>query len=115
MARIVTVGAAQLGPVQRSDSRAAVVERLLVLLREAAEAGCDLVVFPELALTTFFPRYYLEDRAEIDSWFEPEMPGPDTKPLFDEAARLGVGFCLGFAEFTPDRHRSNSQILVERA
>ena len=23
------------------------------------------------------------------------MPGPDTKPLFDEAARLGVGFVLG--------------------
>ena len=114
MARIVTVGAAQLGPVQRSDSRADVVERLLVLVREAAHAGCDVVVFPELALTTFFPRYHLEDRAEIDSWFEAEMPGPDTKPLFDEAARLGVGFCLGFAELTPDGHHYNSQILVER-
>jgi N-carbamoyl-D-amino-acid hydrolase len=115
MARIVTVGAAQLGPVQRADSRAAVVERLLALLRQAAEATCDLVVFPELALTTFFPRYYLEDRAEIDSWFEAEMPGPDTKPLFDEAARLGVGFCLGFAELTPDGHHYNSQILVDQA
>ena len=35
MARIVTIGAAQLGPVQRAHSRADVVERLLALLRDA--------------------------------------------------------------------------------
>ena len=42
------------------------------------------------------------------------MPRAETKPLFDEAARLGVGFCLGFAELTPDGHRYNTQVLVER-
>jgi predicted amidohydrolase len=47
------------------------------------------------------------------------MPGPDTQPLFDEAARLGIGFCLGYAELTPpdeqgDRRHFNTQILVER-
>ena len=47
------------------------------------------------------------------------MPGPATRPLFDEAKRLGIGFCLGYAELTePDadgvRHRYNSQVLVER-
>ena len=42
------------------------------------------------------------------------MPGPATKPLFDEAAHLGVGFCLGYAELTPDGHHYNSQVLVER-
>ena len=30
------------------------------------------------------------------------MPGPETQPLFDEAARLGIGFCLGYAELTAD-------------
>jgi predicted amidohydrolase len=65
---------------------AAVVDRLLALLAEAADAGCELVVFPELALTTFFPRWWIEDQREVDEWFETEMPGPDTKPLFDEAA-----------------------------
>jgi predicted amidohydrolase len=114
MTRIVTVGAAQLGPVPRADSREAVVERLLALLHDGHDAGCDLVVFPELALTTFFPRWHSEDRAEIDSWFEAEMPSPATKPLFDEAKALGVGFSLGFAELTPDGHHYNSQILVER-
>jgi N-carbamoyl-D-amino-acid hydrolase len=46
------------------------------------------------------------------------MPGPDTKPLFDEAKRLGIGFTLGYGELhTDDRgveHRYNTQILVER-
>ena len=81
MTRIVTVGAAQLGPVQRAETREAVVERLLTLLRQGHDAGCDLVVFPELALTTFFPRWYSEDRDEIDAWFESEMPSPATKLL----------------------------------
>jgi predicted amidohydrolase len=91
-----------------------VVERLLALLREAASSGCELVVYPELALTTFFPRWYVEDPGELDEFFETEMPGPATQPLFDEARRLGVGFCLGFAEQTPDGHRYNTMVLVER-
>jgi len=114
MSRILTIGAAQTGPIQRDDSRPDVVERLVALLREGADAGCDLVVFPELALTTFFPRWWVDDRAEFDNFFETEMPGPDTQPLFDEAARLGVGFHLGYAELTPDGHHYNTAILVER-
>ena len=55
MSRIVNVGAAQMGPIAADESRAEVVGRLIALLRDGAEAGCDLVVFPELALTTFFP------------------------------------------------------------
>jgi N-carbamoyl-D-amino-acid hydrolase len=113
VSRIVTVGAAQVGPVARTESRESVVERLLALLRQAATSGCRLVVFPELALTSFFPRWYFDDQGEIDGWFETEMPGPATKPLFDEAQALGVGFCLGYAELTPDGHHYNSQILVE--
>ena len=70
MARVITLGAAQLGPIQRADSRSAVVERLCAMVRETHDKGCDLVVFPELALTTFFPRWYMEDQSEVDTWFE---------------------------------------------
>jgi N-carbamoyl-D-amino-acid hydrolase len=115
--RDLHVAAAQLGPIARDDSRGAVVERLMALLRDAASGGAELVVFPELALTTFFPRWWFDDRAELDAFYESEMPGPETKPLFDEAQRLGVGFSLGYAELATDgdgvAHRHNSTILVE--
>jgi N-carbamoyl-D-amino-acid hydrolase len=113
MPRYVNVAAAQLGPVQREHSRADVVERMLVLLHDAHASGAELVIYPELALTTFFPRWYMTESEEIDAWFEHEMPGPDTKPLFDEAARLGVGFVLGYGELTPDGHHYNTSILVD--
>ena len=112
--RNVVVGAAQMGPIQREDDRESVVKRLVALLHEGAARGCDLVVFPELALTTFFPRWFVDDITEADHWYEREMPSPVTAPLFDEARRLGIGFCLGYAELTPDGHRYNTQILVER-
>ncbi len=109
--RVVRVAAAQLGPIQPTHSRAEVVERLLALLENAAAAGCGLVVFPELALTTFFPRYVLTD-SERDRWFEAAMPGPHTRPLFEAARRLGVGFHLGYAERDGAR-RFNAAILVD--
>jgi N-carbamoyl-D-amino-acid hydrolase len=118
MARVLTLGAAQLGPIARSESRADVVKRLLALLAQAHARGCELVVFPELALTTFFPRWWMADQAEIDAFFEREMPGPETRPLFDEARRLGIGLCLGYAELTVEDGRTrrfNTSILVDRA
>jgi N-carbamoyl-D-amino-acid hydrolase len=117
MSRIITVGAAQLGPIQRASARPQVVKRLLDLLHQAKSHVCDLVVFPELALTTFFPRWWMEDQAEIDAFFEPEMPGPETQPLFDEARRLGIGFYLGYAELSTEgrtTHRFNTSILVDQ-
>ena len=114
MARHVVVGAAQLGPIQRHHSRAEVVERLVALLHQAADRGVELVVYPELALTTFFPRWWEETRSAADHWFETTMPSPETQPLFDEARRLGIGFCLGYAELTPEGDHFNTQILVER-
>jgi len=59
-----------MGPVQKTESRQAVVRRMIDLLEQAKGNGCNLVVYPELALTTFFPRWYTVDRVEIDSWFE---------------------------------------------
>jgi predicted amidohydrolase len=115
MTRIVTVGAAQLGPIQRSDSRASVVRRMIELMREAKSHGCALVVYPELALTTFFPRWWMEDDEEIDSFFEREVPGPETAGLFEEAKRLGIGLSLGFAELVYEgnrKRRFNSSVLV---
>ncbi|MBM3626946.1 MAG: N-carbamoyl-D-amino-acid hydrolase [Alphaproteobacteria bacterium] len=117
MSRIITVGAAQLGPIQRADSRASVVARMVGLVRQAKAHGCDVVAFPELALTTFFPRWFMQDQAEIDSFFEREMPGPETRALFEAAAEARIGFHLGFAELVVQDGRArrfNTAILVDR-
>jgi predicted amidohydrolase len=60
MPRIITVAAAQLGPLQLSDTREVAIQRMIRLLERARVRGVELVVFPELALTTFFPRHYRE-------------------------------------------------------
>ena len=59
MSRIIRVAAAQSGPIQKAESRQAVVKRLCDLLDQAHEKGVNFVVFTELALTTFFPRWYM--------------------------------------------------------
>ena len=67
-------------------------------------------MFPELALTTFFPRWYFEDQAEIDASSRRRCRRRATKPLFDEAQRLGVGFSLGYAEL----HRRDGRTATTR-
>jgi predicted amidohydrolase len=115
MPRIVTVAAAQLGAIQKADSRESVIRRMLALMDEAKGKGADFIVYPELALTTFFPRWYHENRAEADMWFEKAMPNAVTAPLLDRAKKFAMGITFGYAELTPDGHHFNTSILVDRA
>ena len=116
MSRKLTLAAAQLGAIHLADSRESVVRRLLALLDEAHARNVRFVVFPELALTTFFPRYWFDDQAEVDRrFFEASMPSPATQPLFDAARRYGIGFYLGYAELVQEAgvtRRFNAAILV---
>jgi N-carbamoyl-D-amino-acid hydrolase len=114
MSRIVTVAAAQLGAIQKADTRQAVVARMIDLMEQAKAKGADLIVYPELALTTFFPRWYHEDRAEADVWFETEMPNAATRPLFERAVSHGMGMSFGYAELAPEGRHFNTSILVDR-
>jgi N-carbamoyl-D-amino-acid hydrolase len=118
MGRIVQVASAQMGPISKSETRKNTVRRLIDMMREAKGRGAELVVFPELALTTFFPRWLLEDEAELESYYERDMPGRETILLFDEAKTLGVGFYLGYAELAVEdgrKRRFNSSIIVDRS
>lgn len=113
MDRRYNLAVAQVGGIQKSEDRAAVVARLTKLLDESHRQGASFVVFPELTLTTFFPRYWHDDVTAMDEYFETEMPSPEVKPLFDRAAELKVGFYLGYAELTPDGRHFNTSILVD--
>lgn len=116
--RMLRVAVAQVGGIQRNEPRSEVVQRLLALLEEAHRGGAEFVVFPELTLTTFFPRYWITDEAELDSFYESEIPNPGVQPLFDAAARLGIGFYLGYGELLIDSNRTkrrfNTSVLVGR-
>ena len=112
MSRILRVAAAQMGPTQRADAREHTLARMLALLDGAAAQGAALVVFPELAFTTFFPRWLLDEDA-LDAHFEPAMPNPSVQPLFDRARAHGIGFYVGYAERTPQGRRFNAAILVQ--
>ena len=116
MTRYLTIAAAQMGPIARSENRQGVVRRLIELMRQAKAMGAEVVAYPEATLTAFFPHWFTEDEEEVDAWFERAMPGPQTQPLFDEARRLGIGFHLGYCELdlsTGRKRRFNTSILVD--
>jgi predicted amidohydrolase len=107
MARHLTLAVCQTGPIQRSASRAETIDRLIALLEHAATAKAELAVFPEMALTTFFPRWEMHDQDEIDAFYEQAMPGPSTQRLYDAAGKLKIGFAIGYAELI--RHDGRPQ------
>jgi predicted amidohydrolase len=112
MPRIVTLAAAQLGPIQKAEGREVAVGRMVRLMERAHRRGAEVVVFPELALTTFFPRWYHEDLREADHWYETALPSNATAPLFEAARKYGIGFHLGYAERTPEGRRFNTAVYV---
>lgn len=116
MNRYFTMAVCQTGPIQRSAPRAETVGRLIHLLEQAKAQGAEIAVFPETALSTFFPRWALDDPDEIDSFYETQMPGRTTRPLYDAACSLGIGFALGYAELAEGkdgtRRRFNTMDLV---
>jgi predicted amidohydrolase len=117
MPRHLTLAVCQTGPIQRSAARRETVDRLIHLLETAAGAKADLAVFPEMALTSFFPRWLIESPEEIDGFFEDPMPGPETERLYHTAAALGIGFALGYSERTREDgrvRRFNTMDLVGR-
>lgn len=102
--RPVIVAACQLGPIHLSDSRENGLNRMCKLLDEAAKENVKLAVFPELAFTTFFPRYLIDEK-DLDQYFDIEDPrkggieqSSNIKRLFDHAHLLGIDVYVGYAE-----------------
>ena len=111
--RMVNVAAAQMGPIHKADSREAVVARMLDLIDEAEGEACDLVVYPELALTTFFPRWYMTDRPRSMLVRARNAERGDPPAVRGRrASRIAITF--GYAELTPDGHHFNTSILADR-
>ncbi|KAJ5093174.1 N-carbamoyl-D-amino acid hydrolase [Penicillium angulare] len=116
MPRIVKVAAAQIGAVHRDSSRDSTISRMIDLLNTAVSKGAQLIVFPECAFTTFFPRYLFSDPAEMESYFEDDAGGnsiadsKNVKPLFDKAREAGVDIWVGYGERTSSGQHFNTAV-----
>jgi N-carbamoyl-D-amino-acid hydrolase len=111
----LTCAVVQLPGLDARDGREVAVARMIDGLREASDRGARFVAFPELCLTTFFPRTWFENLSEVDRYFEPEMPNRAVAPLFDAAAAAGVAFTFGFAELASSPNgpqRFNTSVMV---
>jgi predicted amidohydrolase len=111
MARSMTVAAAQLGAIPEGTSREEMVDRMLVLLEGAIEQKVDVVAYPELALTPYFPKRI---RNDYDQFFETEMPPKCLEPLLRRAGQAGVACHIGFAEKAGDRYFNTAILTDER-
>lgn len=85
-----------LGQIAALGSRAETVEKAVRMTSDAADQGADIIAFPEIAMTPFFPQYRAESR-----WFaESELiPGGLTCTKLQEvAARRGIAIVVSIYE-----------------
>ncbi|XMA10635.1 hypothetical protein WAI453_003426 [Rhynchosporium graminicola] len=113
MARTLTIAAAQMGPVHLTSTRPETLTRLLTLLKSASSLGAQIVLFPETALTTFFPRHLITSPSELESYFDSGstlLTSPNTAPLFSLAKDLNIDVSIGFAERDDDGKGYNTSV-----
>src|SRR3972149_4051912 len=110
MPRHLKVAAAQMGPNNEGGSREEIVERMRGLLEQAVREGVELLVSPEMALTTYFPKKIRDD---YDQFFETEVPPKALAPLLRRAAAARVAVHVGFCEKAGGRY-FNSALLTDR-
>jgi predicted amidohydrolase len=110
MPRHVKVAAAQMGPNNEGTPREAIVERMLALLEQAAREAVELIVYPEMALTTYFPK---KIRTDFDQFFETEVPPKALEPLLRRAAEARIAVHVGFCEKADGRY-FNTALLTDR-
>jgi predicted amidohydrolase len=92
MGREMRIALAQVavGP-EREDN----LQRAMHRMAEAAEAGAQLIVFPEMSVDPFFPQYRADK--QFFDWGVP-IPGPLTDRLGDQAAKLGLATVVNLFE-----------------
>jgi predicted amidohydrolase len=110
MPRYIKVAAAQMGPNNEGVPREEIVERMLALLEQAARDGVELIAYPEMALTTYFPK---KIRNDFDQFFETEVPPKALEPLLRRAAEARIAVHAGFCEKADGKYW-NTALLTDR-
>jgi len=103
---MITVAAAQTGPVPGDDWRTT-VPGACAMIEEAAKKQAEVICFPELFMTPFFPNRLTKD---FDRYFV-SLPDKDLQPVLDAAADHRMALLLPFGEKN-DRHYYNACLVV---
>lgn len=95
-------------------NKAASVEKLIGVVRSAARQGCDLVIFPELAIDTWGECSDCAGDHRPCAWHlasAETAPGPSSDAIARVARELGIHVIYGFEE----RDREDPSILYNAA
>jgi beta-ureidopropionase len=85
------------------------VIRALRMMEDAAQAGAQLIVFPEMSVDPFFPQYRAEKR--FFDWGMP-VPGPLTDRFQEQAVILGLATVINvFERAAPGRYYDCSPVF----
>jgi predicted amidohydrolase len=108
MTRMITLAAAQTGPVPSDDWRDS-VPSACATIEKAAAGRADIVCFSELFMTPFFPNVLTHD---FDRYFV-SLPDPKLQPVFDAAADNRIALVFPFGEKSA-RHYYNSCLVADK-
>ncbi len=99
----ITIGCANFEAVPRD--KAATLEKMAVVVADAARRGCDLVIFPELALNSWGACAECAADHQPCAWHRSEAEpadGPACRAIVDLAAAHGIHVIYGFEEADGD-------------
>jgi N-carbamoylputrescine amidase len=98
-----------LAQVAVGPERADNVTKALRMMADAAAAGAQLIVFPEMSVDPFFPQYRADKR--FFDWGVP-VPGPLTDRFQEQAALLGLATVVNlFERAAPGRYYDCSPVF----
>ncbi len=108
MARLITLAAAQTGPVLSDDWRDS-VPGACKMIEEAARKQVDIICFSELFMTPFFPNQLTHD---FDKYFV-ALPDQALQPVFQAAADNQMALVFPFGE-KDGRYYYNSCLIADK-
>jgi predicted amidohydrolase len=100
---VVTVGVVNFSSILRD--KAATLAKMQAITRDAVRQGCDLVVFPELALNSWDDCADCRSAGSSCEWHLGQaelVPGPSTDAMASLARELGVYVIFGLEERDAD-------------
>lgn len=94
IAALQLAGPTPVEPQTEAEDKKKIVQRLINLVREAADQGVHIASTTELSLTPFFCRQLIRDN---DHLFD-ALPSPLIEPLVQEASKHNMALVLAYGE-----------------